>query len=483
MTDVKNIFVAYNEIMVYSITTGIHYPNSNLEEYDVHPWYNPDANKRYEIEKKFNIKFPHTLSNEDSDELKNELSRYYSQSFEGLLDNTEKFFIADTLDNLIEKDVNFIYPIILYNNDLFHKYDTISLRPDLVEKVIEGKAKIVFTQLTEGYFGINKLEYRWICDLVKKYGFNKKQVVLLTSNLVIKEKYNEFVENDHIIDNYTVIPYSYFQHNLWFYNTGKFLKEESKKRIRIEFEKSIYKNSKTNKNKHFLCFNRIPKSHRLLIFAELMTNKKFENKFITSLGTNIVNTPVDFYNSILESVKDGYKHDRKKLLDFYSNYDTSVPYVYDESDLENNKAEVINLNAQRDTFVNIITESLTENYSIFFSEKTYKPIFCAQPFIIVGNPFSLKKLKEDGFQTFSKWWDESYDNEVDFTKRMGMIIDLMEEISTWDEEKCFRITNEMSDVFRNNLEAMLDTKSIKEIYNIFSDFDATTNNAPIQKLI
>ena len=169
-------------------------------------------------------------------------------------------------------------------------------------------------------------------------------------------------------------------------------------------------------------------------------------------------------------IGENYKYGKDKILNFYKNYDSTIPHIFDESDLENNKAEVINLNAQRKTFVNIVTESLIEDYSVFFSEKTYKPIFSAQPFIIIGNPFSLKKLKEDGFQTFSKWWDESYDNETDFTKRMGMIIDLMEEISTWGEEKCFNVTNEMTEVFRNNLEVMMDTKSIKRVYKIFSEF-------------
>jgi hypothetical protein len=52
-----------------------------------------------------------------------------------------------------------------------------------------------------------------------------------------------------------------------------------------------------------------------------------------------------------------------------------------------------------------------------------------------------------------------------------MIIDLMEEISTWSEEKCFNVTNEMTEVFRNNLYTMMDTKSIERVYKIFTEFD------------
>ena len=95
MIKLNNIFVAYNEIMVYSITTGIHYPNSNLEKYNIHPWFNPNHDMRFEIEKKYGIKFPHTITSDESEDLKNELSMYYSNSFEGQLDNSDNFFIDE----------------------------------------------------------------------------------------------------------------------------------------------------------------------------------------------------------------------------------------------------------------------------------------------------------------------------------------------------------------------------------------------------
>ena len=47
---------------------------------------------------------------------------------------------------------------------------------------------------------------------------------------------------------------------------------------------------------------------------------------------------------------------------------------------------------------------------------------------MVGNPQSLKVLKKQGFKTFDKWWDESYDDEFDFHKRMDKIVEVMEEM-------------------------------------------------------
>ena len=44
------------------------------------------------------------------------------------------------------------------------------------------------------------------------------------------------------------------------------------------------------------------------------------------------------------------------------------------------------------------------------------------PFFVVGNPYTLKKLKQLGFKTFDKIWNEDYDSEENFEKRVEMII-------------------------------------------------------------
>ena len=59
----------------------------------------------------------------------------------------------------------------------------------------------------------------------------------------------------------------------------------------------------------------------------------------------------------------------------------------------------------------------------------YKPIYAQQPFIVYGNPYSIKHLKELGFKTFDKWINEEYDNEPDSGKRCNMITDELVRLS------------------------------------------------------
>jgi hypothetical protein len=144
-------------------------------------------------------------------------------------------------------------------------------------------------------------------------------------------------------------------------------------------------------------------------------------------------------------------------------------YYYDVPTWENQKiggGARLNIQVHLDCFINIVTETLFDVDSIFISEKTYKPIYLCQPFIIFGNPHTLKKLKELGYKTFEKWWDESYDVELNINKRFDKIVNILEQISEWDMNKCFKIKKEMQDILVHNYKHMFKTDDISNLFNI-----------------
>lgn len=71
----------------------------------------------------------------------------------------------------------------------------------------------------------------------------------------------------------------------------------------------------------------------------------------------------------------------------------------------------------------------------FPTEKTYKAIACARPFIAVSTPYFLESLKRLGFKTFSPWIDESYDREPDNSQRMRLIIKEAQRINGLSQEE------------------------------------------------
>ena len=87
-----------------------------------------------------------------------------------------------------------------------------------------------------------------------------------------------------------------------------------------------------------------------------------------------------------------------------------------------------------------------------------------RPFILVSTPHSLDLLQKNGFETFSTWWDESYDQEEDHEKRILKIFDLIDYIYSMPIDKLKRLYVEMIPTLihnRNNFETM--RKTIKFI--------------------
>jgi hypothetical protein len=87
------------------------------------------------------------------------------------------------------------------------------------------------------------------------------------------------------------------------------------------------------------------------------------------------------------------------------------------------------------TNIEIVLETLFDDDRLHLTEKSLRPIACAQPFILVGTHGSLEYLQEYGFKTFGHIWDESYDQIEDPEERLIKIADLMRAIADWTPEQ------------------------------------------------
>jgi hypothetical protein len=330
-----------------------------------------------------------------------------------LLDNTLGNFRQNTIDNFIKTDSNFIYPIVLFDNKLFDNYTIIDFDERILKSIKLKKCKIVFAYLLEGYFNNNILD--WINNLCQKYQFFKEDVIVITSNLF------QFSNNK-----FTIINYDYFGNHINFLSVSKLDSIKVK-----SFENDYHKFINNNFVFHFLCFNGIPRENRLLMFNELTTNEKFKNKSITTLRGVDKN------------------------------------YYYDVPNWDNQKiggGARLNIDAHLKCFLNIVTETLYDNESLFISEKTYKPIYLCQPFIVFGNPFTLNKLHELGYKTFDKWWDESYDSELDLKKRFDKIVNVLEQISDLDINQLMKLKNKMREILIHNYFNFFKLNGINELF-------------------
>lgn len=62
-------------------------------------------------------------------------------------------------------------------------------------------------------------------------------------------------------------------------------------------------------------------------------------------------------------------------------------------------------------FVDIVCETFCQGNVFFVTEKFWRAVATKTPFIVHGPQFLLQRLKQLGFKTFDRWWDEGYDQD------------------------------------------------------------------------
>jgi len=90
---------------------------------------------------------------------------------------------------------------------------------------------------------------------------------------------------------------------------------------------------------------------------------------------------------------------------------------------------IVNHRAYTDSWFSVVTETIFDYPYSFRTEKIYKPILMAHPFVVAANKGYLKDLRNAGFQTFHSLIDEHYDQIDCPHTRIERIIDTVRGIS------------------------------------------------------
>lgn len=194
-----------------------------------------------------------------------------------------------------------------------------------------------------------------------------------------------------------------------------------------------------------LCYNRRPHPHRKILMYNILNDSVLKDNTLFSLGYDF-----DYNQRTDIKVIDSYINDlplSENIFQYFSTINRDIGFDPDiDLSIDNLDTAFIKLEDYKKTFVSLVTETNVNQDKLFFSEKTYKPIVAQHPFIILGNPNSLKYLKSIGFKTFDKWWDESYDEELDFKIRLEKILDIVKNICNMSYSELYSIRKEMNEI-------------------------------------
>ena len=139
-------------------------------------------------------------------------------------------------------------------------------------------------------------------------------------------------------------------------------------------------------------------------------------------------------------------------------------------------------NIYKNCYIQLISESRMNAESIeelhdkndytFLTEKTAKSL-CSNPFIIYGQPHSLKYLRRLGFKTFDGLIDESYDDIYNSDKRLSFLNNQVKLLLKNNNDKLKEIYLESLPILEHNFDVLLKINWKRNIENLVQLIEET----------
>lgn len=225
-----------------------------------------------------------------------------------------------------------------------------------------------------------------------------------------------------------------------------------------------------NKEKNFLCFNRMNRAHRtaligLLLDADLV-DSAFYSFYKEPYGGNV--QPVLNSNIPHLLSPDTANIIKSRFLEHMHRF----PLIL------NLKGQVENINWVRKedcvffekSYFSLVTETFffknSNEESVFFSEKMFKPILRKHPFVLLNRPFALFHLRQMGYKTFSPFINEQYDEEVDDEKRLLMIVDEVKRLCKQTPEEWLVWLENVSSIVEHNHRTIFSKRMEEYVYSV-----------------
>jgi hypothetical protein len=181
------------------------------------------------------------------------------------------------------------------------------------------------------------------------------------------------------------------------------------------------------RNKKFTLLSRIHKWWRGTIVSYLRQQNLLNHAYWSYNNISIGDRPEDNPIQI-----DRFTELRQYLDKFLQN----APYTCDQLTAdEHNSHWILAKYLYEDSYCSFVLETLydaEQSGGAFITEKTFKAIRNAHPFIIFGCPGSLATLRQLGYRTFDAFIDNTYDDEQDNTKRFVKTIDAVKKLLDQD---------------------------------------------------
>ena len=357
-------------------------------------------------------------------------------------------------------DKSFSYFVHVHHNQQLWSKNLDIIPSKILDEVRSGNCKLIFDNTLEGQ-RIDKeffLEpfYKSLDDLK----LPTKDIYFITNNLVAERTHQEYNRADKI--NVMSVMWNVFD--------VQRLKHQGDlpKKVSSDIEYN-YKLVNTFKTKHFLKINRTNRDERDIFMLFLNFEKLFDKCLVSF--PELHKWPN--YSS------EFYKYTQQENI---NDLKTKLPFDIDKTDKTNHGPAGIgkgffdadlpfNPIHYRNSFISIVMCAMAYDENAYhLHSSTFNPMYCGHPIIQFGPHKSLEVMKQYGFKTFDKWWDESYDDEPNGVKRLQMVMDLILNISQYEEKDLLHMYNDMKETLQHNIDIIENYDVKTNLYNrIYND--------------
>ena len=237
------------------------------------------------------------------------------------------------------------------------------------------------------------------------------------------------------------------------------------------------------REKKYINFNRMPKSHRVS-FTSLLAEYDLLDSGYVSLGVpELFESSDNLLQYVNDTLPKTYNWNvdgecYKSVQSGASKLVTRLPLTIDTDNFvygprfgyDGRLTEFYDK-----SYFSIVSNTyclLQDEIAITLNEKEYKTMLYKQPFLLVARPGTLAMLRDLGFKTFEKWFDESYDSEVDDQARLLKLVKEVDRLCKLDNSEWDRMIAEMQPILEFNYSRLVDsvgdiifTTDFKQILN------------------
>jgi hypothetical protein len=370
---------------------------------------------------------------------------------------------AESVEEVIRTGKNFIYPTYSKGPpwDAARNIEWVieTFSDEMIEAINLGQCNLIVDDSYEGHqwTSMDVYEFRL---LLSQYNIDITKVIVLTASW--SYIYNDFP--------FRMIYYPYAEHH---------------RQINSE---DILPPRKPDAKK-FLCLNAHHRQHRFELVYQVF-KRGMENNFNISYLASMDDGEdvIEIWRGLAQNIDDPYPfgewdEDRQRFLKltpiFYDYTKDEIDHegntnLKDDS-VENNRAALsgtgYHLKSKKvgnvmsnpvfhreNSWIYVITETMfddcigKDNSHRDVSEKTWKPIGLKMPFILLHQPFALRRLRDIGYRTFHTIWDENYDEITNVADRFNSIMDLIESIN--NREDFLDIMHKCEEIVEHNFQML-----------------------------